>query len=574
MDNNNIFLQLRQKDAEEVYKNGDYATQFRRPMVLEQGDQIIVNKSIIDSRGANSGKIVLEDDTDIGFKFYYYVINFSTDAKYADVARTIPKTQASVDNDYYIACGKVDPSGFFIVDLKGIDYSILDQSKRVDSFTAKVEYTDLHGNLITSPITMTYNPKVNLYQNFTDKLKARKKGNQTAAEIFRDATDNQVLLNVGSNKNTRDIGVEDDPSLSDIYVPILVEKSITMPAGNYTPADFAERLTRFMTTQQQEQIFTNTIGPVENNNILISTNDPILTTKHVETCFIKMKDGLSEFFYGKSNENRYVGSNIFELNVDTDTNRFKFNYTHFPFYNAGTQAIVYKPIDVSNTEFTIVSSYSGIIFADFFSKQAGKEINLWEKQLGFDIGAITMKLKGNVDNPTLGVRTPVFNNPILGSQATTGNVGIDVGVEKTGSFTNVPELVAGVNELTTNIGDATLPIGAKGDIAATNFDFGYYLVELQGGMQTDLITNNSMKTNIFSVVGRYYENQNYTTGSSADAIIYQHTGATQYLNSMRVRFLNSDFNVPNDLGDDNTLFIQHIKAPKQPQEAQEKKEKK
>ena len=67
MNNQNIFLQLRQKGAEEVYKNGDFATQLRRPIVLEQGDQIIVNKSIIDSRGANAGKVVLEEDTTLYF---------------------------------------------------------------------------------------------------------------------------------------------------------------------------------------------------------------------------------------------------------------------------------------------------------------------------------------------------------------------------------------------------------------------------------------------------------------------------------------------------------------------------
>ncbi len=570
MNNNNIFLQLRQKDAEEVYKNGDFATQLRRPIVLETGDQIVVNKSIIDSRGANAGKIVLEEETTIGFNFYYYVVNFDTDAKFSDLARNTAKTQADVDNDYYVVAGKTTPSGYEVMELTQVKYTITGSVKPAAKITAQFKYTELNGEEVIHPITLTFvSGGVNQYVSETLSLRARRLGTDPPFEVFVDVTDPDYLKSVGTSRADATLTTQVIGNTTQ-YFPILGKKSIVMPKGNYTPADFAERFTRLMTLNNQTTIFNNVVGTTD-NTLLISTNDDLLTTQTDEACFIRMTDGQKEFFYGNAagTSPRFVGTNEFELNVDEDTNRFKFSYTHFPFYDSGNEAVRYNEIGTS-TDYNLITAYSGILFHGFFSTivKDGKntEINLWENQLGFNLNTLAISPQEYVDNTTLGVKVPNFgSNPQIGVEVTSGNAGVDVGVVETGTtWRNVPDL-SGNSGLTTNI-NQTEPIFASGDIASTNFDFGYYLVELQGGIQTDLITNNSMKTNIFSVVGRYYENQNYTTGTTADAIVYQHNGATQYLNSMRVRILNSDFNVPDDLGIDNSVFVQHIKAPQQPPE--------
>jgi len=566
MNNNNIFLQLRQKDAEEVYKNGDFATQLRRPIVLEEGDQIVVNKSIIDSRGANAGKIVLEEDTTIGFHFYYYIVNFDTDQKYSDFARTAPITQANVDNNYYVACGKETPAGYEVMELTSMFYKIVELAKVEPSITAVLQYTDLGGTQVRHPIKLTYNNNPNnpRYERDNLSLRARRTGSAASYYVFVDKTDNRYLVSAGTDIGELDLITEVLPGGVQ-YFPIMSEKSVIMPKGNYTPADFAERFTRLMTLNGTDKDFDLTQGTT-NNTLLVSTNTSTFTTPN-EVIFLNMKNGVEFFYYAQLANPRFVGTNEFELQVDTDTNRFKFNYTHFPFYDTEKESVRYNEIGNSK-KYQLISSYSGILFHSFFSTQSkqGKqvEIDLWEKQLGFNTAEVVVAATEYINNATLGVDVPNFGtNPLVGRQVTSGNVGIDVGVLKSASRGREVVDLSGVGGLTTNI-DETEPIFASGDIAATNFDFGYYLIELQGGIQTDLITNNSMKTNIFSVVGRYYENQNYTTGTSADAIIYQHNGATQYLNAMRVRILNSDFIVPDDLGEDNTAFIQHIKAPKQP----------
>src|SRR6056300_612791 len=104
MNNNNTFLQLRQGTAEQVYQNGDYHTQLKKPVVLNEGDQLILNKAIIDSASADSGNIVLENDTTIGFYFNYYLINYSADQKYSDYARAVAKPSSFIDSEQYLMC--------------------------------------------------------------------------------------------------------------------------------------------------------------------------------------------------------------------------------------------------------------------------------------------------------------------------------------------------------------------------------------------------------------------------------------------------------------------------------------
>ena len=77
-----------------------------------------------------------------------------------------------------------------------------------------------------------------------------------------------------------------------------------------------------------------------------------------------------------------------------------------------------------------------------------------------------------------------------------------------------------------------------------------------------MITNNSIKSHIFGIVSRYYETNNYTTGTEADAIIYTHRGSPLYLNELKIRILDTNYNVAN-IGSDNVIFLQVLNQPRQ-----------
>jgi hypothetical protein len=67
---------------------------------------------------------------------------------------------------------------------------------------------------------------------------------------------------------------------------------------------------------------------------------------------------------------------------------------------------------------------------------------------------------------------------------------------------------------------------------------------------------------IMSIVSRYYNVANYTSGSSDSSIAYTHKGASLLLTSFNCRILNSDKTPALGLGQDNSIFLEIIKAQK------------
>jgi hypothetical protein len=579
MNNNNTFLQLRQQTAEDVYLNGDYHTQLRKPLIIENGDELILNKAIIDSSSADSGNIVLEADTEIGFNFNYYVVNHSVDVKYKEYGRTTINTPAEVDGEQYILCQEHTPpvGAYKIIELTNIRYDVVDKGGTGPIFYAGLQYIDaVSGKVMNLKIGMTLEGEFGSPQwwNPTNAITihARQIDSAPLSEVFKDTSSSDDLFKGHTSKAQRTITTSE--ILTSRYYPITGTVSVLMSKGNYSPIDFAERFTRLVTLQREGE-FTAIKG-TSKNPLLLSTSDLIGINTPV---FTRVNGGDREFYYGGTSAGgltsagtaRFVGTNELVLEYDEGSSRFKISQAHFPIYNAsGNMEVKFTANQGSTTEFDLTSAHAGIVFASFFSKQGSIDIRLWDNILGFDTHSITSTPSSFVTNTTLGVKVPTYASEFkIASQITTGNRGMDVGVLKTAAVT-VPDLTAG---FTTEITEIE-PIFAGKDFTTSNLTFGYYLISIEGGIQNDLVTNTNIHTNIFSIISRYYQNNNYTTGNSSDAVVYQHVGATQYLNSLRVRVLNSSFVVPDDLGSDNTIFLQHRKATLPAIEDQQKSNKK
>lgn len=566
MNNNNTFLQLRQGTAEQVYQNGDYHTQLKKPVVLNEGDQLILNKAIIDSASADSGNIVLENDTTIGFYFNYYVINYSADQKYSDYARAVAKPSSFIDSEQYLMCSRHNISGYEIIELTEIRYELTGPLYRVRPFQAIVKYREATtGDFKQVAIAMIdeggAEPGTNYYKNEAPiSIRARAFAGQPVSVVFTDETPDEQLSDSGTSKSVRTLNTTTISGAD--YEPVHSKTAIVLPKGSYSPSDFAERFTRLITLQREAEFNVN--KGTTNNTLLRSTTQFDTLT---EPAFIRVNGGDREFYYGGTSVGgspaagnaRFVGTNQFVLEYDVGTSRFKLSQTHFPLYNnSGKAEVKYIANQGSATEFDLASAHSGIVFTAFFSTQGEKEIRLWDKILGFDTATMIALPSSYITNPTLGVKVPTFGSQFgISEKITTGNRGIDVGVIKIPNAEVVPNM--GGTAVRTEITE-TEPIFAGKDFETTNLTFGYYLIEIDGGITQDLITNTNIHTNIFSIISRYYQNNNYTTGNSADAVVYQHVGEPAYLNALRVRVLNSSYSVPQDLGDDNTIFLQHVKA--------------
>ena len=92
--------------------------------------------------------------------------------------------------------------------------------------------------------------------------------------------------------------------------------------------------------------------------------------------------------------------------------------------------------------------------------------------------------------------------------------------------------------------------------------FGYFLIEVQAQFQNNYINTTGNFKHIMAVVSRYYEKESYTSSTSADSIIYTHKGEPILINSFRCRILDSDKQVAENIGNDNTVLLELVKADK------------
>jgi hypothetical protein len=74
-----------------------------------------------------------------------------------------------------------------------------------------------------------------------------------------------------------------------------------------------------------------------------------------------------------------------------------------------------------------------------------------------------------------------------------------------------------------------------------------------------MIGSEDIYNNVQAIVNKYESYGGYVAGDSSSAIEYVHKGNSIMLQGAKVRILNSDHELDDELGSDNTVFIQVIK---------------
>lgn len=159
-----------------------------------------------------------------------------------------------------------------------------------------------------------------------------------------------------------------------------------------------------------------------------------------------------------------------------------------------------------------------------------------------------------------------------GKQKTTGFLGVNSVFDKGKGFQQQVQLptVSTAGEAKSKfvlIGDDTTQIDAGKSVLSsdnTEVSFGYFLVEVQGNFTNNFLNQQGNFKHIVSIVSRYYSRDNYTTSSSADSIIYTHSGDPVLLNSFNCRIMNSEKQIAQNIGQDNTVILELVKADKVP----------
>ncbi len=559
----NKFYQLRNLSAEVKNDNGDFTQKLKEPIALEEGDQIIMNKAILDTRSVDSGKIVLENDTTFQIKFNYYkrfnnlggVNQFGTTAI----------TTADIDCDPYVFCRVITHTTTIyrlltiVVDDRG------QTSPKNDRFILDVNYTAPDGTDKTAHIEMNrggygWNSAQNL-----DIVAINNGSGDFPTQVYRITQKTKDFLNsINADPNTYDPKTSEDPSTQSC-VPQTFTHQAVISAGAYDPDDIAERISRGMTLLEVADTFTG-FPTNPSNPLLNNTSEPTYTSLS-DKIWINMYNDpqathpLNHFKYesdaSPSLQAYFIGTSQFALEFDEETQRFKFSFLHFPLYKSGASDIVSKFVGVfgSSTQARLCSAEGGILLQSVASidSKTGDDTKLWETAFGFNLHTLCPTPR-SVDNVELTALVPRYvETNSIGNYFTQGDSNIDVGVIKANNIAVQP--VVGLESIISQ----TEPIFAKSNFGQVNLTSGYFMIEINGLYNDGLITNTDLKNHIFGIVGRYFQNENYTTGTESDALIYQHKGATQYLNSFAIRVLNSNFELAQGLGDDNTIIIQHIK---------------
>lgn len=578
MNSENQFLQLRQADAEVVRGNGDYTVKLQEPMIIEQGSQVALNKAIIDSRSVNSGKVVLEEDTNLRIDYNYYVTNYSNIGKLDKDSN--PWTQADIDGDYYIwsdpyshgsnsvvkllniVCQTTIPPVLLQAVNLNISYYPVGATERKNQILQVVPVGDIHSAVLEAQF-----PPFNLAGNATTP---------DGKPPFIITNSTKFLEDMGIDINGIDIKTSSVESTNEHYEPHYENIVITIPKGSYDPEDLAERMSEEFTKLDGDIMVSYPRG----NPLLLNTEDD-LYRRNAGRLWIKQSGevnststGLTQFKgafkYGESTGKRYYfGTNQLVFKYDQGSQRFFIDYNHFPLYNSNSEMIVaLKQITADTATFDLISANGGILFRSLSAYtvkgDVTTQIDFWEEKLGFNLGEVCVSIE-HIENNVLGTKVlvPKFKGIKIGKSITSGETGVDILIDK--SIAPEGPALSNISPTITQ----TNPIRAEGVFSNVNFNTGYYLIEING-LNTELITETDIKSHILGIVGKFYENENYTTGSTDDAIVYTHNSPVPLVvNELKVRILDSDYKLASAIGEDNTIFLQHFRPS--PQQVKEQK---
>ena len=567
---NNTFIQLREQVAEHQNQPGDFNTQLKKPIVLEEGDQLILQKAIIDSRSIDAGKIVLENDTTLSANFTPYLMLFNADNKYEfGTSAASFLNNASIDGSPYILCRKIT-TGVKIYKLNLIEVLPAPNvfPKDVD-FVATIQYRDIGDTLQTRHIKME---RGGFGWSSVDRgldILARAEGlDDGSTFLFTQPTIDEIQ-SIGGVVAPGDQNFNmEEVNAGIVYEPQTFTHSVILEKGSYEPSDFAKRVTEAFSQINDQRTYNADVPTDPDNLLLMTTESPSYTDIGAnldERPFINMTQSPQNaqpqriFSLQKDgSQNYFIGTSQFALEYDPALNSFKFTALHMPFYD-GTddEKVKYRGLFGGTSSFKIQNREMGVILHSLGAedRETNKPVDIWSGILGFDLAKLCPTPQ-QVENTHLGAFVPQYveSEVRLGLCFTGGQNGMDTAVKK-----SVTPIVQGSSGLDTIVSQTT-PILADGNFGTNNLSFGYFLVEINGLYNDGVITNTDLKKHIFGVISRYYENENYTSGTTEDALVYTHKGATLYLNQLGVRILDADYTIADGLGTDNTIWLQHLKA--------------
>lgn len=373
------------------------------------------------------------------------------------------------------------------------------------------------------------------------------------------------------------------------YVPYNQPATLSLPAGSYTPQEMCTILNR----QMQSNNTTDVTNPLLNSKFLLQVNET--TFPNTTYGFFKDGDAANAFIFEDSaaiNDGILIGATEVVLDYDSDKGVFFWSYLHSPIY--GLQGTANTSEAVGFTQTTnlannnlkpiAITRNSGVYFTNLSAKvvKTGQPfLNFWGSDLTADpnstsiLGFDTSKLL--VPNGQQQAGPPGLANGVILPQAklvpgvntTSGFLALDDLATRDAAesvYWHMPEITAAAPALNASNGVTQEIRASAKSSSSNNIDFGYFLIDIasQWGAAKFVGGKGYRSDNIRAVVGRYYSQASYTTGTEADAIPYTHKGLPIVLNSFDIQILSPNKQIAPNLGTDSAVFLEVVRAPPAP----------
>ena len=92
------------------------------------------------------------------------------------------------------------------------------------------------------------------------------------------------------------------------------------------------------------------------------------------------------------------------------------------------------------------------------------------------------------------------------------------------------------------------------------FKYGYYMIQVDiDGVQQKLLSGNYNNNKIQAIISRYYSNESYTSAYTEGSIPFVYKGLPRQLTKFKVRILQPNGQLADDIGSDNSVILEIIK---------------
>lgn len=372
--------------------------------------------------------------------------------------------------------------------------------------------------------------------------------------------------------------------------PHIFTYNFTIAAGAYDPSEFARVLTDKLAAQNisnpSGDVVNFTDVPDDNGNKYLQAPRSFLSPYLHLSSTLAAISAPNNVSYGcrgdgegviiANNNNLLFGSAQVGIEFDIDQNKFFFSQLHTPYYlqtgnvpTMGTQFTNVKAHDESATDQNFVANkIGGVGFTEL------QPANVWFKKMGMDTSILTNF--GIRDFDGNGKQFADYKN-ITDGATTLGNLSpitfvMNDGVNTTGNFTS---LDSGILKSTPRVLPADLSslkdtsqiikqIYARNALNEGG-SLPYFLIEIDGkGVKSDIrggVASAIINTKISAIVSRYYQTLSYTSSmDGSGAIPYIHKGDPLIIDSFRVRILDPNGELSDNIQDSNIVFLQHTPA--------------